>query len=444
MSLALQLAQASQDQHRRYYELFGSAPVSGDGWQDVAARIRAVAHAVDDLHTAVVSSNFSTTVLPNYVAATRTDTVPFTRGAEAADVFSGVTDSSAKVNVDGANAIADNASAEAAEIAAIPNPDSPAGLAAILGIINQHQARSVAIVTQSAAAEQALGQQAANAGGTDAEADDSHVQLVDHRTFPESPIPSPLPDPDAGSGDPPLPVSDLGLPAYDAGSLSAAETRTVYLHGELRMRELNERLITEGLSPEQRAQIMFEQRNALRTWTRGLMEDRALAEQITAQNPNLTWEDLIARNEAKGRHGDDLWNAIIESSTHSRPSVNDAVGIDPEHPPPLPAASPAPSGSGGLPHAPLGTSAPEPPVEQRIDTPSPAATDGAGGGSGGGGSWGAEENPGTADGWGTSLSSLPREELEQLARTGDPAMRVLAQMILQSPEYQASHPPPTA
>ena len=268
MSLALQLAQASQEQHRRYHELFGSAPVSGDGWQDVAARIRAVAQAVDDLHTAVVSSDFSTTVLPNYVAATRTDTVPFTRSAEAADVFSGVTDSSAKVNVDGANAIADNASAEAADIAAIPNPDSPEGLATILGIIHQHQARSAAIFAQSAATEQALGQQAANAGGTDTEADDSHVQLVDHLTFPESPIPSPLPDPDAGSGDPPLPASELGLPAYDAGSLSAAETRTVYLHGELRMRELNERLIAEGLSPEQRARVMFDQRNALRRVTR--------------------------------------------------------------------------------------------------------------------------------------------------------------------------------
>lgn len=444
MSFALQVAQASQEQHRRYHELFGSAPTTGDGWQDVATRIRAVARTVDDLHTAVLASKFSTTVLPSYIAATRTDPIPFTQSAQAADVFSDVTNSSARVNIDGANAIAANASAEAAEIAVIPDPDSPTGLTSILGIINQHQARSAAIVAQSATTEQALGQQAANAGGTDTEPDDSHIQLVDHRTFPESPIPSPLPDPDAGSGDPPLPVSDLGLPAYDAGSLSVAETRTVYLHGELRMRELNERLIAEGLSPQQRAEIMFEHRNALRTWTRGLMEDRALAEQITAQNPNLTWEDLIARNEAKGRHGDDLWNAIIDSSTHSRPSVNDAVGIDPEHPPPLPAAPPASSGSGGLPHAPLGTNAPQPPVEQRIDTPSPTATDGAGGGSGGGGSWGAEENTGTADGWGTSLSTLPREELEHLARTGDPAMRVIAQMILQSPEYQARNPPPMA
>ncbi|WP_241474141.1 hypothetical protein [Mycolicibacterium neoaurum] len=444
MSLALQLAQASQDQHRRYRELFGSAPVSGEGWQQVATRIRGVAQEVEDLRTSVVASDFSTTVVPSYAAATRTDAVPFTRSAEAADVFSGVTDSSATINVDGANAIAANASSEASEVAAVPNPDSAEGLATILGIIEKHQARAADIVAQSAAAVQALGQKAANAGGSDAETDDSHIQLVDHTTFPESPIPSPLPDPDAGSGDPPLPVSDLGLPAYAAGSLTGEEARTVYAHGELRMRELNERLITQGLSPEQRARIMFDQRNALRTWTRGLMADRQLAEDITANNPNLTWEDLIARNEAKGRHGDDLWNAIIESSTRSRPSVNDAAGIDPEHPPPLPPASAAPGSAGGLPHAPLGTTGPEPPVEQRIGSPDQAATDSAGGGSGGGGSWGAEDDQGAAGGWGTALSSLPREELEQLARTGDPAMRVLAQMILQSPEYQARNPPPTA
>lgn len=65
-------------------------------------------------------------------------------------------------------------------------------------------------------------------------------------------------------------------------------------------------------------------------------------------------------------------------------------------------------------------------------------------GGSGGGSWGAEETQGTADSWGTTLSALPREELEELAATGDPAMRVIAQMILLSPEYQARHPPPMA
>jgi len=63
----------------------------------------------------------------------------------------------------------------------------------------------------------------------------------------------------------PNPAADLGLPEYPPGSLSNEEARAVYTQGELNMRQLNERLTQRGLNPEQRAKIMFDQRNSLRT-----------------------------------------------------------------------------------------------------------------------------------------------------------------------------------
>lgn len=70
-------------------------------------------------------------------------------------------------------------------------------------------------------------------------------------------------------------MSVLGLPDYNPGSLSLRETRIVYLHGELRLDELEEELLGQGRSLEETARILSEQRNALRLWTRELMSDHA-------------------------------------------------------------------------------------------------------------------------------------------------------------------------
>jgi hypothetical protein len=176
------------------------------------------------------------------------------------------------------------------------------------------------------------------------------IQLVGNRRFKDAPAPKPEPNPRIDKA--PDPVGKLGLPNYNPGSLSAEETRTVYTQGELRMRELNEQLAEQGLSTEERAKIMFEQRNALRSWTRDLMSNRALADQLNATEPNLTFGDLVAKNQAKGVTGDDLYRAIIESSIRSRGSVNAGLGIDPAHPPPLPPIRPT-DPIGGAPTAPV-------------------------------------------------------------------------------------------
>ncbi|MDP7707584.1 MULTISPECIES: hypothetical protein [Mycobacterium] len=139
----------------------------------------------------------------------------------------------------------------------------------------------------------------------------------------------------------PNPAADLGLPDYQPGSLSNDEARAVYTQGELNMRQLNERLTQLGLNPEQRAKIMFDQRNSLRTWVRDLMSNRTRAAELAASEPNMTYEQIIAKNQAKGLVGNNLYNAIIDSSTRSRASVNDSMGIDPQRPPPLPPVRPS-------------------------------------------------------------------------------------------------------
>jgi hypothetical protein len=138
----------------------------------------------------------------------------------------------------------------------------------------------------------------------------------------------------------PEPVRVLRLPEYPPRSLSESETRTVYTQGELRMRLLDAQLESEGYSTEERARMMFQERNALRSWARSLMRNRALAELLNAFEPNVTFEELVAKNQDKGLRGDDVYNAIITSSTHSRGSVNGVLGIDPATPPPLPPVKP--------------------------------------------------------------------------------------------------------
>ncbi|WP_235632346.1 alpha/beta hydrolase [Mycolicibacterium rutilum] len=123
---------------------------------------------------------------------------------------------------------------------------------------------------------------------------------------------------------------------YAQGTLSNAETRTVYTTFELGMREVAQRLENEGADLEERARTLYELRASLRSWTRTLMADRETAEHLTANEPNPSFEDLVARQQAKGRVGDEIYEAIIASATRSRPSVNESLGIDPENPPPMP------------------------------------------------------------------------------------------------------------
>ena len=62
--------------------------------------------------------------------------------------------------------------------------------------------------------------------------------------------------------------------------------------------------------------------------SRESMSDRKLAEFLYASDPNLTWEQIIQKQIDKGLSGDDIYKAIIESSQHSRISVNQSLGLE--------------------------------------------------------------------------------------------------------------------
>lgn len=133
----------------------------------------------------------------------------------------------------------------------------------------------------------------------------------------------------------------LGLPDYNPGSLSWVETRTVYIHGELRLEKREEELLAMGMSLEETARILSEERNALRSWTRELMSDRREAARLNSENPNLSWDQLVAKYQARGFTGDRLYREIMDAAKRSRASVNKKLSIDPRNPPPLPPVLPS-------------------------------------------------------------------------------------------------------
>nr|MDT0524987.1 hypothetical protein [Streptomyces sp. DSM 41633] len=53
------------------------------------------------------------------------------------------------------------------------------------------------------------------------------------------------------------PLMRLGVPVHTPGTLSMAEATTLFSDGELRMHELNEQLIGEGVSAEERARRVY-------------------------------------------------------------------------------------------------------------------------------------------------------------------------------------------
>ena len=58
------------------------------------------------------------------------------------------------------------------------------------------------------------------------------------------------------------------------------------------------------------------------------MADRTTAESLYKTDPNLTWEEVVRKQSAKGLEGDDIYRAIIESSQRSRKSVNKSLGLE--------------------------------------------------------------------------------------------------------------------
>lgn len=114
--------------------------------------------------------------------------------------------------------------------------------------------------------------------------------------------------------------------AYQGGkaSLSNVEARKWYLEHEAQILDM----IDSSLPLEEQAKQAFNLRNQFRTEARELMVDRATAESLYNTDKNLTWEQLVGKQKAKGLNGDDIYKEIIESSQRSRKSVNKLLGLE--------------------------------------------------------------------------------------------------------------------
>ena len=108
------------------------------------------------------------------------------------------------------------------------------------------------------------------------------------------------------------------------GTLRSVDARKWYLAQESKIPDL----IDRNSPLEEQAKQAFDLRNQYRTQARELMSDRSLAESLYQTDPNLTWEQVIQKQIAKGLSGDEIYEAIIESSQRSRKSVNQSLGLE--------------------------------------------------------------------------------------------------------------------
>jgi hypothetical protein len=89
---------------------------------------------------------------------------------------------------------------------------------------------------------------------------------------------------------------------------------------------LGDDLAARGVGLEARAREMFETRNALRSHVRDLMSDQNAADYLRRTSPNLTWDEMVARKAGQGLSGDDIYEAIINTSSTSNAGVDAAFG----------------------------------------------------------------------------------------------------------------------
>jgi hypothetical protein len=94
----------------------------------------------------------------------------------------------------------------------------------------------------------------------------------------------------------PIVPSSLGkhvdevFPGLARASLSNVDARKWYLGMEAQIRGM----LDTSRSLEMQARMAFDLRNQFRTWARELMADRDLAMRLLQDEPNLSWEQIVA------------------------------------------------------------------------------------------------------------------------------------------------------
>ncbi len=69
---------------------------------------------------------------------------------------------------------------------------------------------------------------------------------------------------------------------------------------------------------EQQARQVSELRNAFRNGARTAIQNRVVVEKAIANDPDLTWDQLIDKYRSQGFSGDDLWKKILGSAKRVR------------------------------------------------------------------------------------------------------------------------------
>jgi hypothetical protein len=87
--------------------------------------------------------------------------------------------------------------------------------------------------------------------------------------------------------------------------------------------------IDGSLPIREQALQVFQLRNAAKVEARAMMTDRQAAALLDKTDPIPTLQDVVRKvyDGGRGPVGDDMWRAILESSTRSRSSVNQALGV---------------------------------------------------------------------------------------------------------------------
>lgn len=167
-------------------------------------------------------------------------------------------------------------------------------------------------------------------GGAGAPAKPTKTRERGERIDPES-----IPDVDK-----PLPTSPEEAAILKQGGVewTNLEARSYYLKEEVRIGQLNEHWIKEGVSLRDRAYRSWEMRKNARVTARAMMPDPEQVEKLrqddiklygTPDGPTWEWSQDYARRE--GHEGDAVYQFIIDGAQRSRASVNRDLGIKPKN-----------------------------------------------------------------------------------------------------------------
>jgi hypothetical protein len=158
-----------------------------------------------------------------------------------------------------------------------------------------------------------------------------------------TPTVAPAPSPAPTAAEAPLPESVAEAEKQKAAGArwDNARIREHYLALVSRIAPANEAWVKEGVPPEERARRAYQMRHDARLTARAMMGDPAEVADLQARdrekygNPDgPTFEQLVESGKKKGRSGDALYQAIVESSQRTDNIVNEMFGLDKPKPPP--------------------------------------------------------------------------------------------------------------